>query len=1023
MKNLLIFLTKVHSPSGELLSETSSTYNAFHLLSETDAAGSVTRYKYDLAGRLSHVSKEDQLTVYHYDALGRIAKTLEYYGPDEQDYIVKAQDYDLLNRVVQERTEDASGMILKKVEYSYDAAGNRCETRTFNQAGIGITTTVYDPYHEPELVTDPYGNMTRTISDYTFWNEFQQNVAYKEVVDALGNVTVMISDVCGRIATTFRKNSLGMMTQKKQFFYDDNGNRVRTLETAITPDGTSREVVSKCEYDTSNRLIHYTEAVGTPEQKHTRICYNAYGQKEMVVKPDGIIIFHEYDFLGRLASFKDSDDSFHYSYTYDQNHNPLLVRDEKTQTITSRVYDKNNRMVTEILGNGLSTHYAYDRMGRPLRITFPDQSGMGYVYYACFLKEVQRWSKDNEVEYAHVYNAYDLAGSVTSETHIENGGITSYQYDLLGRTLKISNKQWNETVPSQGYDSVGNLQQYSITDALGTIDNSFVYDDLYQLKSEQGTATHKYVFDSLHNCVEKDAIPHSVNALNQLLSDSKSSYRYDFNGNLVQKTVGNMHYAYDALDRLTSVTQGNRQTCYTYDAFNRRLSKVDLEQDQITLNWNQTSSTCYFYQQGQNELGACDSKGTITELRLLGSGKGAEIGAAIAIELRGQLFAPIHDHNGNVMCLINPFSGNAEETYRYSAFGEEHIFDGFNRKETTLNPWRFSSKRVDPESKLVYFGRRYYDPETGRWLTPDPIGESAGPNLYAYVNNNPLTHFDSYGLWIEAPVAGPEEKTHFRSTRQDIGDSRGSENTINPIVSVPGSIIEGIGFHLVPLPIIGDAVEILGKILSGKSLRGYVPSYKRPRSAHYYIPGTETPGCRIVLINGVNTSLEYIGDKAAALSKELGGIRVDFVHNASIGLLCDGLTITCQRLNIPTPSARVVRDAIKYSLNAVDSGGTVVIGAHSQGGEIMNCNRSRFNEEERNQMMVFTFGAPCIIPKETFKKVTPYISTRDIIPLLSPFEYIQAKMDPNTHVEFIKSNGYPFVDHFWDRRMIKVFAI
>lgn len=1009
-----VISTKVHSPSGELLSETSSMYNAFHLLSETDAAGSVTRYKYDPAGRLTHVSKGDQLTVYHYDTLGRIAKTLEYYGPDEQDYIVKAQDYDLLNRVVQERTEDANGIILKKAEYSYDAAGNRCETRTYNQAGVGVTTTVYSPYHEPELITDPYGNMTRTISDYTFWNEFQQRVPYKEVVDALGNITVMISDVCGRVATTFRKNSLGMMTQKKQFFYDANSNRVRTLESVITPDGLNREVVSTCEYDTLNRLIHYTEAVGTPEQKQTRISYNAYGQKEMVVKPDGVIIFHEYDFLGRLASFKGSDDSFHYSYTYDLNHNPIVVRDEKTQAITSRKYDRNNRMVSEVLGNGLSTHYTYDRMGRPLSVTFPDQSGMGYVYQACFLKEVQRWSKDNEVEYAHVYNEYDLAGNVTSETLIEKGGTTTYQYDLLGRTLKISNKQWNETVPSQGYDSVGNLQQYSITDAIGTINSSFIYDDLYQLKSEQGAATHKYIFDSLHNCVEKDAIPHSINALNQLLSDSKSSYSYDFNGNLVQKTVGNTHYTYDALDRLTSVTQGSRQTCYTYDAFNRRLSKVDLEQDPITLNWDQKSSTLYFYQQGQNEIGACDSKGTITELRLLGSGKGAEIGAAIAMELGGRLFAPIHDHNGNVMCLINPRNGHTEETYRYSAFGEEQVFDSFNRKETALNPWRFSSKHVDQESKLIYFGRRYYDPETGRWLTPDPMGESAGPNLYAYVNNNPLTHFDSYGLWIESPVARADEQTHFRSTRQDIGNSRGSDSPPSAIASFPGRMIEAAGFHLVPIPIIGDTIEIVGRALSGKSLHDYVPFYRRQRSAHYYIAGTEIFDRRIIIGNGINTSLEDIANKAAELFKELKGERVDFIHNASMGLLCDIVTILCQRLKMPTASARISECAIKYSLNAVGPGGVVYVGVHSQSGEILNYNRHSFKEAERMQMCVYTFGAPCIIPEGTFKEVHPYINTRDIIPMLSPREYLNAKIDPNTHVEFIKSNGNPLSDHLWE---------
>lgn len=44
---------------------------------------------------------------------------------------------------------------------------------------------------------------------------------------------------------------------------------------------------------------------------------------------------------------------------------------------------------------------------------------------------------------------------------------------------------------------------------------------------------------------------------------------------------------------------------------------------------------------------------------------------------------------------------------------------------------------------------RYYDPSLGRWLTPDPAGNIDGPNLYAYVHNNPLIYFDQYGLFSE----------------------------------------------------------------------------------------------------------------------------------------------------------------------------------------------------------------------------------------------------------------------------------
>ncbi|MGE4574167.1 MAG: RHS repeat-associated core domain-containing protein [Parachlamydia sp.] len=66
--------------------------------------------------------------------------------------------------------------------------------------------------------------------------------------------------------------------------------------------------------------------------------------------------------------------------------------------------------------------------------------------------------------------------------------------------------------------------------------------------------------------------------------------------------------------------------------------------------------------------------------------------------------------------------------------------------------------RTDPETDLIYFGRRYYDTQIARWITADPLGYEAGPNLYAYVNNSPLTSIDLYGLHIGGSVDFLEQK-------------------------------------------------------------------------------------------------------------------------------------------------------------------------------------------------------------------------------------------------------------------------
>lgn len=53
----------------------------------------------------------------------------------------------------------------------------------------------------------------------------------------------------------------------------------------------------------------------------------------------------------------------------------------------------------------------------------------------------------------------------------------------------------------------------------------------------------------------------------------------------------------------------------------------------------------------------------------------------------------------------------------------------------------------DNETGLQYSYHRYYDPKTGKYLTPDPIGSAKGDvNLYSYVWNNPIISIENFGL-------------------------------------------------------------------------------------------------------------------------------------------------------------------------------------------------------------------------------------------------------------------------------------
>ena len=90
----------------------------------------------------------------------------------------------------------------------------------------------------------------------------------------------------------------------------------------------------------------------------------------------------------------------------------------------------------------------------------------------------------------------------------------------------------------------------------------------------------------------------------------------------------------------------NKRIEYAYDPFHRRLWK------KVFIQGKRVKYDRYLWD-GDNEIGVVDENGVIQELRILGEGLGAEIGAAVLYEIKGKTYVPLHDIQGSVITLVD----------------------------------------------------------------------------------------------------------------------------------------------------------------------------------------------------------------------------------------------------------------------------------------------------------------------------------------------------------------------------------
>lgn len=694
---------EVYSNEGELLATHQWIYNSYQLLQEIDPEGIVTDYSYDGAGRLISVSCGDRETLYRYDSLGRQSETWE--KTTKGQYRVSIKIFDALDQVIEERIENQDGQIFAQWFNTYDFDGNLVQRSRVTDNGLSTAKKLYNAIGQVTFYIDPNGNETHY--NYTY-----ESIPTTTEVDALGRQTKRTFDAQENLITEEKCDALGQTLHKTHFHYDFVGNLLLQEEDIYVSHVHERTISTAFAYDPLNRQTFIFE----PEGKTTETTYTSTGKVSCIHKPDSKTIVHHYDALDRLEELVSSDQSVHYRYSYDLNDNVISVYDLVNQTLIERSFNEHGDLLSERFNGGHVMGYQYDSLGRLTEQILPDETAIFYHYDAEHLLSVERNGK------LHQYH-YDLSGKI-KETHSLFGDKQTFTYDLSGAPLTQKSKYLSQTCT---YDPLGNLVSMDHSDPLGDVSCQYTYDSLNQLTSETGFIDNHYISDSISNRRSKNGSHYQVNDLNQLVQLDDQVFTYDLNGNL-EDFESEVTCTYDALDRLVEVNKGELSYRYIYDAFHRRLSR------QVVQSGNEISFQQYLYS-NDREIGVLEED-TISQLRVLGTGIG-DVGAAVLYELAGKQYVPVHDLCGNVSVLVDE-DGHVDVN-RYTAFGEE-------LSESKVSPWRFSSKRVDEETGWSYFGRRYYDASWGRWTTADPAWYADGPNLYAYVHNNPHRYCDPDGL-------------------------------------------------------------------------------------------------------------------------------------------------------------------------------------------------------------------------------------------------------------------------------------
>jgi RHS repeat-associated protein len=351
------------------------------------------------------------------------------------------------------------------------------------------------------------------------------------------------------------------------------------------------------------------------------------------------------------------------------------------------------------------------------------------------------------------YNALDEFSTITRYKDLDGGPghevVTSTsKYDGLARLTNLEHKKTGSSAINTytfAYNTVNRLTSMTSVDGLV----NYTYDSTGQLTvADHATQTDEsYVHDLNGNRVTANGQTYATGTNNQLTTDGVYNYEYDNEGNQKSRTkiaTGEVtEYFWDHRNRLITVKQRASaggviqwQVDYGYDAFDRMISRT-LDADG---QGGGGAVTTFFVYDGLQVVLALSPSGAV-ERRMLW---GPAIDQLLASEDAGGVKWALADHLGTVRDVVDS-SGTLITHRKYDAFG--NLVSGSTDPGWYLG---YTGRFFDLATGLQWNWQRWYDPKTGRWLSPDPINFLAGDtNLYRYVGNGPMNATDPLGLFDE----------------------------------------------------------------------------------------------------------------------------------------------------------------------------------------------------------------------------------------------------------------------------------